>query len=242
MREIVLDTETTGLDPATGDRVVEIGAVELLNGVPTGENFHVYINPERDMPEGAFRVHGLSAEFLSGHPVFSSIAKGFLDFIAGDRLVIHNAEFDVKFINAEFARLDISPLAPERIVDTLALARRKHPSAANSLDALCARYGVDSSRRKKHGALLDAELLADVYIGLTRGQETLLIEPGDEGPGHAQHGAVRIDLRQFDLPVIAPSEAERAAHEKILAELDKASGGRTLWPRPAAPNPENLVA
>ncbi len=132
MREIVLDTETTGLDPATGDRVVEIGAVELLNGVPTGANFHVYINPERDVPEGAFRVHGLSAEFLKGHPVFAAIASEFSAFIGDDRLVIHNAEFDVKFINAEFARLEIPPLAPARILDTLALARRKHPSSARS--------------------------------------------------------------------------------------------------------------
>ncbi len=223
MREIVLDTETTGLDPATGDRVVEIGAVELLNGVPTGENFHVYINPERDMPEGAFRVHGLSAEFLSGHPVFSSIAKGFLDFIAGDRLVIHNAEFDVKFINAEFARLDISPLAPERIVDTLALARRKHPSAANSLDALCARYGVDSSRRKKHGALLDAELLAEVYVELSGGRQTTLTLQAVER---------RVELKVVDLVDTRPTqlaltltETELAAHRRLSSGL----GDKSFW-------------
>jgi len=223
MREIVLDTETTGLDPATGDRVVEIGAVELLNGVPTGENFHVYINPERDMPEGAFRVHGLSAEFLSGHPVFSSIAKGFLDFIAGDRLVIHNAEFDVKFINAEFARLDISPLAPERIVDTLALARRKHPSAANSLDALCARYGVDSSRRKKHGALLDAELLAEVYVELSGGRQTTLTLQAVER---------RVELKVVDLVEARPTqlaltltETELAAHQRLSSGL----GDKAFW-------------
>ena len=223
MREIVLDTETTGLDPATGDRVVEIGAVELLNGVPTGENFHVYINPERDVPEGAFRVHGLSAEFLSGHPVFSSIAKGFLDFIAGDRLVIHNAEFDVKFINAEFARLDISPLAPERIVDTLALARRKHPSAANSLDALCARYGVDSSRRKKHGALLDAELLAEVYVELSGGRQTTLTLQAVER---------RVELKVVDLVDTRPTqlaltltETELAAHRRLSSGL----GDKSFW-------------
>ena len=223
MREIVLDTETTGLDPATGDRVVEIGAVELLNGVPTGENFHVYINPERDMPEGAFRVHGLSAEFLSGHPVFSSIANGFLDFIAGDRLVIHNAEFDVKFINAEFARLDISPLAPERIVDTLALARRKHPSAANSLDALCARYGVDSSRRKKHGALLDAELLAEVYVELSGGRQTTLTLQAVER---------RVELKVVDLVDTRPTqlaltltETELAAHRRLSSGL----GDKAFW-------------
>ena len=223
MREIVLDTEMTGLDPATGDRVVEIGAVELLNGVPTGENFHVYINPERDMPEGAFRVHGLSAEFLSGHPVFSSIANGFLDFIAGDRLVIHNAEFDVKFVNAEFARLDISPLAPERIVDTLALARRKHPSAANSLDALCARYGVDSSRRKKHGALLDAELLAEVYVELSGGRQTTLTLQAVER---------RVELKVVDLVDTRPTqlaltltETELAAHRRLSSGL----GDKSCW-------------
>lgn len=223
MREIVLDTETTGLDPATGDRVVEIGAVELLNGVPTGENFHVYINPERDMPEGAFRVHGLSAEFLSGHPVFSAIAADFSAFIAEDRLVIHNAEFDVKFINAEFARLAIPPLAPERVLDTLALARRKHPGGANSLDALCSRYGVDSSRRKKHGALLDAELLAEVYLELSGGRQTTLT---------LQAAERRVERKVVDLVEVRPSplaltvaSAELDAHNA----LNEALGDRAVW-------------
>lgn len=223
MREIVLDTETTGLDPATGDRIVEIGAVEILNGVPTGANFHVYINPERDMPEGAFKVHGLSAEFLRGHPVFASIAAEFAAFIGGDRLVIHNAEFDVKFINAEFARLDIAPLASERILDTLALARRKHPNAGNSLDALCARYGVDSSRRKKHGALLDAELLAEVYIELSGGRQTAF---------RLQTIERRVELKIVDLLETRPaplalsiSENEIAAHRS----LSDGSGDRAIW-------------
>lgn len=223
MREIVLDTETTGLDPATGDRVVEIGAVELLNGVPTGANFHVYINPERDVPEGAFRVHGLSAEFLKGHPVFAAIASEFSAFIGDDRLVIHNAEFDVKFINAEFARLEIPPLAPARILDTLALARRKHPSSANSLDALCARYGVDSSRRKKHGALLDAELLAEVYVELSGGRQTTFALQAVER---------RVELTVVDLVESRPSalplllvETEIDQHKRLSDSL----GEKSLW-------------
>lgn len=223
MREIVLDTETTGLDPATGDRIVEIGAVELLNGVPTGANFHAYINPERDMPEGAFRVHGLSAEFLRGHPVFAAIADQFVTFIAEDRLVIHNAEFDVKFINAEFARLGIAALAPERIVDSLMLARRKHPGAANSLDALCSRYGVDSSRRKKHGALLDAELLAEVYLELSGGrQKTFTLQSVEK----------RVERRVFDLVAdraqpLEPrlDQADVTAHRTLVVAL----GDRALW-------------
>lgn len=228
MREIVLDTETTGLDPATGDRVVEIGAVELLNGVPSGESFHVYINPERDMPEGAFRVHGLSAEFLSGHPVFAAIAQDFLAFIGSDRLVIHNAEFDVKFLNAEFARLGLPPIPPQNVLDSLAVARRKHPGAANSLDALCSRYGVDSSRRKKHGALLDAELLAEVYLAMTGGQATLALDAGrkHDRPGGAQARPVQ---RPSSLTVVMPNAEELAAHEHALKAVDKASRGQCLW-------------
>lgn len=223
MREIVLDTETTGLDPANGDRIVEIGAVELLNGVPSGANYHVYINPERDVPEGAFRVHGLSTEFLRGHPVFSSVAADFVAFIGEDRLVIHNAEFDVKFINAELARLDMAPLEPGRILDTLALARRKHPNAANSLDALCSRYGVDSSRRKKHGALLDAELLAEVYVELSGGRQTTFTLQAVER---------RVQVKVFDLV-----EARDAPLANAIAETDAiahrllsdALGDRAVW-------------
>lgn len=228
MREIVLDTETTGLDPATGDRIVEIGAVELLNGVPTGTNFHVYINPERDVPEGAFKVHGLSTDFLKTHPVFASIAAEFSAFIGDDRLVIHNAEFDVKFINAEFARLDLAPLAPARVLDTLALARRKHPNAANSLDALCARYGVDSSRRKKHGALLDAELLAEVYVELSGGRQTTFTLQAIER---------KVKVLAFDLIEARPApllivleDDEEAAHRT----LSDAIGDRAIWRKFAA--------
>lgn len=174
MREIVFDTETTGLDPAKGDRVVEIGAVEILNLIPTGRVFHVYIDPERDMPEEAFRVHGLSREFLSQHPKFREIAKEFVDFLEDSPMVAHNAEFDVRFINAEFSLLKLPALAPARIVDTLAMARRLNPGSPASLDALCQRYGVDLSRRDKHGALLDAGLLAEVYAELRGGRQAAL--------------------------------------------------------------------
>ncbi|MGD9868469.1 MAG: DNA polymerase III subunit epsilon, partial [Hyphomicrobiales bacterium] len=174
MREIVLDTETTGLDPATGDRIVEVGCVELVNHIPTGRVWHQYLNPERDMPEAAFKVHGLSSEFLKDKPLFAAVAKDFVDFIEDARLVIHNASFDIGFINSELARCELAPVGFERVVDTLALARRKHPGAQNSLDALCRRYQVDSSARRKHGALLDAELLAEVYIELIGGHQARL--------------------------------------------------------------------
>ena len=174
MREIVLDTETTGLDPKTGDRIVEIGCVELLNMLPTGNNYHVYINPERDMPQEAFRVHGLSSKFLSDKPVFSEIYKGFLQFIGNEsNIIIHNAEFDMRFINAEFERLGIASINKERIIDTLLIARKKHPGASNSLDALCKRYGIDNSKRTQHGALLDSEILAEVYLELRGGRQTI---------------------------------------------------------------------
>jgi DNA polymerase III subunit epsilon len=223
MREIVLDTETTGLDPATGDRVVEIGAIELMNGVATGGNFHVYINPERDMPEGAFRVHGLSEEFLRGHPVFAKIASDFMAFIGDDRLVIHNAEFDVKFLNAELARLEMPPLRSDRVLDSLMLARRKHPGAANSLDALCARYGIDTSRRKKHGALLDSELLAEVYIELSGGRQSTFT---------LQSVEIRVEQTAIDLVSERPAplrprltQDEIAAHAAFVAKL----GDRAFW-------------
>ena len=175
MREIVLDTETTGLDPGNGHRIVEIGCVELLNAIPTGETFHAYIDPGRDMPEEAFRVHGISAEFLAGKPVFADIAAGFLNFAGDAKIVAHNAEFDMRFLNAELALLGIAPIASDRVIDTLALARRKFPGAANSLDALCARYGIDTSRRSKHGALLDAGILAEIYAELTGGRQAALV-------------------------------------------------------------------
>ena len=175
MREIVLDTETTGLDPANGHRIVEIGCVELLNAIPTGETFHAFIDPGRDMPEEALRVHGISAKFLAGKPVFADIAADFLRFAGGAKIVAHNAEFDMRFLNAELALLGIAPIASDRVIDTLTLARRKFPGVANSLDALCARYGIDTSRRTKHGALLDAGILAEVYAELTGGRQAALV-------------------------------------------------------------------
>ncbi|CAN7693082.1 DNA polymerase III subunit epsilon [Bosea sp. LjRoot237] len=220
MREIVLDTETTGVEPLKGDRIVEIGCVELVNHCPTGRNYHVYINPERNMPDGAFRVHGLSETFLSDKPVFAAVAAEFAAFIADARLVIHNAAFDVGFINMEFGRLGLPSIVPALVVDTLAMARRKHPGASNSLDALCARYGIDNSRRTKHGALLDSEILAEVYIELIGGKQTSL-GLGIAAAGRAGVGvAVTTErpVRQRPLgPRLTPEE--RAAHEAFVAKL-----------------------
>lgn len=171
MREIVFDTETTGLNPLGGDRVVEVGCVELVDYLPTGTVFHVYLNPERDMPEQAFRVHGLSTEFLSDKPLFSDIAEEFISFIGEAKLVAHNASFDLGFLNAELARVGRAPIDGERIIDTLQLARRKYPFGPNTLDALCQRLSIDNSKRTKHGALLDAEILAEVYIELRGGRQ-----------------------------------------------------------------------
>jgi DNA polymerase-3 subunit epsilon len=174
MREIILDTETTGLDPATGDRIVEIAALEIIHGSITEQQFHIYLNPERDMPDSAFKVHGLSQDFLSDKPTFDQIADSFVAFIGDDPIVAHNAEFDLRFLNSELERLGRPPIDPGRVIDTLALARRKHPGASNSLDALCARYGIDRSRRSKHGALIDSEILAEVYMELKGGRQTSL--------------------------------------------------------------------
>ena len=186
MREIVLDTETTGLDPAGGDRIVEIGGVELVNHMPTGRSFHAYINPERDMPAEAFAVHGLSAEFLSDKPKFREVAPDFLAFVGDATLVIHNASFDMKFLNAELGWIEAETLPWSRAVDTLDIARRRFPGALNSLDALCRRFGVDNSGREKHGALLDSELLAEVYLELMGGRQPDLtltvVASGDAGP------------------------------------------------------------
>jgi DNA polymerase-3 subunit epsilon len=220
MREIVLDTETTGVEPLKGDRIVEIGCVELVNHCPTGRTYHVYINPERDMPDGAFRVHGLSEAFLSDKPVFAAVASGFAAFIADARLVIHNAAFDVGFINMEFGRLGLPPIVPALVVDTLAMARRKHPGASNSLDALCSRYGIDNSRRTKHGALLDSEILAEVYIELIGGKQTSLgfgsAAVGKAGAGLAV--AIERPVRQRQLASRLTPE-ERAAHEAFVMKL-----------------------
>jgi DNA polymerase-3 subunit epsilon len=222
VREIILDTETTGLEPAQGHRVVEIGAVEVLNAIPTGNVFHVYINPDRDMPEEAFRVHGLSAAFLSDKPRFAEIAEAFWAFLGADRVVAHNAAFDVAFLNNELTLLSRPLIEPHRVVDTLALARRKHAGGSNSLDALCARYGVDASRRTKHGALLDAELLAEVYLELRGGRQATfaLAAAGEATGGTGAAGGTR-RYRQRPVP-LAPrlTDAERDAHAAFIATFE----------------------
>lgn len=233
LREIVMDTETTGLDPATGDRIVEIGAVELDNHLPTGRTFHKYLNPERDMPMEAFKVHGLSAEFLSDKPLFADVAQEFVDFIGPDsKLVIHNASFDMGFLNAEFSRAKMPRLPDSRAVDTLLLARRKFPGAPSSLDALCRRFGVDNSGRDLHGALLDSQLLAEVYLELIGGrQPDLVLE--------VRRGAAEDRSRpEPDAPPqprarrphpLAPrlTEAEARAHAEFIAGL----GENAIWLR-----------
>ena len=224
MREIVLDTETTGLDPLRGDRLVEIGCVEIFNRMPTGHTFHRYINPERDMPEEAFAVHGLSSEFLSTKPLFAEVADEFLEFIADAPLVIHNASFDIGFINAELARLSKPPIPRDRLVDTLLIARRKHPGVSNRLDDLCSRYAIDNSRRTKHGALLDAELLAEVYVDLIEARQSQLILAESDSPrARAGHDGPR---RQRETPLQPRvSDADREAHRAFIATL----GDNALW-------------
>ncbi len=228
MREIVFDTETTGLNPLGGDRIVEIGCVELFNRLPTGETFHVYLNPERDMPEAAFRVHGLSVEFLSDKPLFTDIAQDFIDFIGDAALVAHNASFDMGFINAELVRVNRPIIDSERVIDTLQIARRKHPFGPNSLDALCQRYNIDNSKRTKHGALLDSEILAEVYIELTGGRQADLgLATIESKPSERQRLDEGTSLRT-KRPTALPnrlSEAELAAHSAFVATL----GGDVIW-------------
>lgn len=227
MREIVLDTETTGLDPAEGHRMVEVGCIEIVHQIPTGAVFHALINPERDVPDDAFRVHGHSAAALSLHPVFAAVAPDFLAFIGDDPLVIHNAEFDIKFINAELARLGVEPIAPSRVVDTLAIARRKHPGAPNNLDALCDRYRIDRTRRVRHGALLDAEILVEVYGELLGGRQKSLVFAAPRAEGRiAARSITRIVARSRNIgPLI--TEAERAAHARYIEGL----GEQAIWRR-----------
>lgn len=225
MREIVLDTETTGLDPASGDRVVEIGCVELMNHIPSGATWHEYMNPERDMPRAAFEVHGLSSEFLADKPLFAALADDFLAFLADARLIIHNASFDMGFLNAELKRIDKPPIPMDQVVDTLALARRKHPGAQNSLDALCKRYQIDNSARTKHGALLDSELLAEVYVELIgRRQARLELSQSRAARGHRPGTAHELPTRAKALPPRL-SETEIRDHKAFVATL----GPDALW-------------
>jgi DNA polymerase III subunit epsilon len=225
MREIVLDTETTGLDPLRGDRLVEIGCVEMYNRMPTGQSFHRHINPERDMPAEAFAVHGLSTEFLASKPLFTEVVEEFLAFIADAPLVIHNASFDISFINAELDRIRRPAIPRDRLVDTLLLARRKHPGVSNRLDDLCSRYAIDNSRRTKHGALLDAELLAEVYIDLIGARQSQLILAADSTEIRVGVGG-DMPRRQRAIP-LAPrlSEEDRAAHRAFVATL----GDKPIW-------------
>jgi DNA polymerase-3 subunit epsilon len=225
MREIVLDTETTGLDPLRGDRLVEIGCVEIFNRMPTGQVYHVYINPERDMPAEAFAVHGLSSEFLSNKALFAEVVEEFIAFIGDAPLVIHNASFDIGFINAELDRLKRTAIPRERLVDTLLLARRKHPGVSNRLDDLCSRYAIDNSRRTKHGALLDAELLAEVYVDLVGARQSQLVLTQDSQ-------TIRVGMsndaprRQREVPLVPRvTDAEREAHRAFVATL----GDKPIW-------------
>jgi DNA polymerase-3 subunit epsilon len=227
MREIVLDTETTGLSPAEGHRLVEIGCLEIVNQIATGAVYHVLINPERDVPDDAYRVHGHSTAFLADKPVFAAVVLDFLDFIGEDRLVIHNAEFDMRFINAELAKIGRDPVPMARVVDTLALARRKHPGAPNNLDALCDRYRIDRSRRIKHGALLDAEILVEVYGELLGGRQRSLVFSAAERADKTQRRAV-IERKVRSAPLAALlTETEREAHVEHIAKLGEAA----LWRR-----------
>ena len=226
MREIVLDTETTGFDPESGDRIVEIGAVELYNHLPTGKTFHEYINPERAMPEDAFQVHGLGDDFLRDKPVFAKIGQGFLDFIGDAKLVIHNASFDMKFLNAELKWMNLPAIPWEQAVDTLAIARSKYPGSPASLDALCRRFGIDNTARTLHGALLDSEILAEVYLELIGGRQpdlVLSVGPGQGGTA-ADGTAWRARPRPDPLPPRI-TQKEAAAH----AEFVKTLGDGALW-------------
>ena len=229
MRQIVLDTETTGLSAENGDRIIEIGCVELLGRKLTGNNKHFYLNPERDSHEDALKVHGISNDFLQDKPKFPAIADELLKYLQGAEIIIHNAPFDVSFLNKELELAGLPPIKQyvSKVTDSLMMAKELFPGKRNSLDALCDRLEVDNSGRTLHGALLDAELLADVYINLTRGQNALVMEVGSAA-GDGGNIAV-IDLRGFELPLLLANEHEMAAHENLLTDIDKASKGKTVW-------------
>ncbi len=235
MRQLILDTETTGLDTASGHRIIEIGCIELLDRNLTGNRFHVYLNPEREVDAGAVEVHGLSTAFLADKPRFNDIAQDFLGFIVGAELVIHNAPFDVGFLNHELKLSgDFKTVADYcEVLDTLLMARKKHPGQRNSLDALCKRYGIDNKHRSLHGALLDAEILAEVYLSMTGGQTTLMLELEESSltisdAGIPQSGPV-LPISRPQLRVVRCTEQEILAHQHRLDEIDKASGGKCLW-------------
>jgi DNA polymerase-3 subunit epsilon len=234
MRQLFLDTETTGLSAEGGDRVIELGCVELVNRKLTGKNLHFYFNPGRESHEDALKVHGISNEFLKDKPKFESVVQEIIDYVQGAEIIIHNAAFDVGFLNKELELAGQKPFTTyvDGVVDTLVMAKQMYPGKRNSLDALCDRLGVDNASRTLHGALLDAELLADVYINLTRGQEALLIDAGgDEGKKGSEDS---VDLTAFVLPIIQANAQEHAAHEEQLTQLDKASAGNTIWRQAAS--------
>lgn len=234
MRQIVLDTETTGLEVALGHRIIEIGCVELLNRRLTGRHYHQYINPEREVDAGAFAVHGISNERLANEPVFAKVGQAFLDFIDGAELIIHNAPFDIGFLNAELNRLfpGFGDLAQRcSVIDTLVMARHKHPGQKNNLDALCKRYDIDNGHRQLHGALLDSEILADVYLAMTGGQTSLMLggnQQDGEG-GSTQEQVIRLSTNRVPLPVIRATAEELEAHQEKLQSIQKASGGNCIW-------------
>lgn len=229
MRQIVLDTETTGLSAEAGDRIIEIGCVELINRKLTGRNFHHYVNPERESHEDALKVHGIANDFLQDKPKFAAIVDEFVAYISDADIIIHNASFDIGFLNKEL-ELAGKPAFKDhvgKVLDTFAMAKEIYPGKRNSLDALCDRLGVSNAARTLHGALLDAELLADVYINLTRGQDALLMDSDSHADGSSE--AVKMDFSQLKFKVIQPSPEELLAHEEVLQQIDKASGGKTLW-------------
>jgi DNA polymerase III subunit epsilon len=236
MRQIFLDTETTGLSVEGGDRLIEIGCIEMVNRRLTGNTLHLYVNPQRSSHEDALKVHGLTDEFLADKPPFAEVAEQLLAFVAGAEVIIHNAAFDVGFLDAELKRTGRASIRSHvaQVTDSLLLAREMFPGKSNSLDALCRRLEVDNSSRTLHGALLDAGLLAEVYIRLTRGQDSLVIDAGAGAVGaSASLDMAPIDLREFTLHLVVVSDEERAAHEAVLAALDKASGDKTVWRRVA---------
>ncbi|MBB3046452.1 DNA polymerase-3 subunit epsilon [Litorivivens lipolytica] len=237
-RQVVLDTETTGLEPSQGHRIIEIGCVELVNRRLTGRHYHQYINPEREVEAGAIEVHGITNEFLADKPVFAAIADDFMDFIRGAELVIHNAPFDVGFIDHELKLLQRDERTADscRVIDSLVMARQKHPGQRNSLDALCSRYGVDNSQRDLHGALLDAEILADVYLLMTGGQTDLALAGDSANSGEGGSGVTeirRVAAQRPALKVLRASDDELANHQQQLQAIDKASGGQCRWLEPS---------
>ena len=233
-RQIVLDTETTGLNARNGDRIIEIGGVELVNRKLTGNNFHQYINPERDSEEGALAVHGLTTEFLSDKPKFAEVAADFCAYIKDAELIIHNAPFDIGFLNAEFARLGLPTIAEycPQVIDTLVQAKELHPGKRNSLDALCTRYDISNSHRKLHGALLDAELLADVFLAMSRGQNSFEIDVTEDNAPEVQH-VVALDAPVSEIVVLLAADEELEEHKSLLAGLDKQIKDKCIWNKTA---------